>query len=330
MNKISHPIWYFKLLNLYAIQHLKEIAYSCGQNCSVPILIEACSVLYRLIYFLKTLEKSQKVALPATYELDIRQFAGVVLRQSKSKCESKDIVFIEKVLKFLASLTFTNKYGVATKFIKYKPQRFQKVELTLFESFIEFCEKIQLLNKGKPSIKLFEEEIETLNSLRKTPRAFYYFIEKLYVCTKRKLYEEANVPHDNNSILLESNTKPMFEIVLEEQKKENERKEKSVFALKKLEQECKERLEFIFKRSTKSQKISHPITFAEIKRDSERVFAKLNIDDKFINSCAIKIINSATKKEYGKTCRDLYKKKIDENKASSSKQTTSEMIKEAC
>ena len=90
----------------------------------------------------------------------------------------------------------------------------------------------------------------------------------------------------------------MFEIVLEEQKKEKERKEKSVFALKKLEQECKERLEFIFKRSTKSQKISHPITFAEIKRDSERVFAKLNIDDKFINSCAIKIINSATKKEY--------------------------------
>ena len=89
MNKISHPIWYFKLLNLYAIQHLKEIAYSCGQNCSVPILIEACSVLYRLIYFLKTLEKSQKVALPATYELDIRQFAGVVLGNQNQNAKLK-------------------------------------------------------------------------------------------------------------------------------------------------------------------------------------------------------------------------------------------------
>ena len=40
------------------------------------------------------MENSNINAQSSTHQ---NSFAGVVLRQSKSKCESKDIVFIEKV-----------------------------------------------------------------------------------------------------------------------------------------------------------------------------------------------------------------------------------------
>lgn len=302
MLKITQKAWSYQISNLSSLLRLKQIADSCNEKYSVPILIMSCSVLFRLLNFLDTQiqvqeDSAKKILTATTYELDVRNFAGAVFNLSKKNCDDKDLLFMEQVLKFLAKITFSNKEGHTCHVFQYKAQKFKNARITISNPFLEFCELLELNMKGKTSVKLFPKALDKLNKLRKYQRASAYFLERLFVTAKHMLH------------------KKKYPITLGLGEEEIlKRRQRVEFLFKEEEDKSRQRLELLFKKSNKvsTAKKPHPITFSEIRNDAKQAFAKLNIDEKFINTCAEEIINKPSINGKGKSCGELYMEECGE------------------